>query len=122
MATYTITDAVVILPQEEAGINFWTKRRLLAQHGQVRVLWVPGHNVWSRIHGSVYCPAAMALQDITKPANVIRLFEGRFARSRLQKHAKKIAEFLQVPLEIVLKIHPEHTLLVDQESVQTTAN
>lgn len=104
--------------QAPGGIDWGTPRLVIIAHGKNELWWRAGFKTWGGVgQGQSYIPASFTLYDYADTGDHLLGTDvggyrdgGRFEK-QLEENAEQIAEFLGIPVNVVLQAQKDSTLI-----------
>lgn len=105
------------LPRIEKGIDYGIKRNVLAVHGSLKLVWIPGHSAWQdRLTGYAYKHGLLVVIDTekTNPSNTKYVTHSHYAdderpyrlsKATLEYYAREISVYMDIPAEYVPQLY-----------------
>jgi len=87
-----------VLPSGHNGVDYGAPQQVLLRHGEMKIVFIPGHSYWSGIGMSSYAKAAIeAMHFHGREVGHLphkEVFEGRISKDRVESHADVLAELV----------------------------
>lgn len=95
------------------GTDYGATGFIIILHGTFRVVWRPGSTIWAGIGRTAYSPACLQAEDITRRRGATEFLSGgRLSEERWFSVRKKLAEFLEVPIDEIPQLLPDRTVTI----------